>query len=124
MLRFVQSTLLITWELKQCHGSNVSFDSPYLIHKHCEDIKKPGNFETFYYSNLKTIEPEQFLKTYYLTVNYNFNSNQLQIFQKLGNFKYVFYILELSIHFSNNFGHNYIKYFLLKLFFPNYVGVL
>jgi hypothetical protein len=112
MLRFVQSTLLITWELKQCHGSNVSFDSPYLIHKHCEDIKKPGNFETFYYSNLKTIEPEQFLKTYYFTINYNFNSNQLQIFQKLGNFYYVFLFLNYPIHFPNTFGHNSMKYIM------------
>ena len=41
MMRFVQSTLLITWELKQAHGNSV-FESPYVIQDDKDLCKKKG----------------------------------------------------------------------------------
>jgi len=41
MMRFVQSTLLITWELKQAHGNSV-FESPYVIQDEKDHFKKKG----------------------------------------------------------------------------------
>ena len=50
MLRFVQSSLLITWELKQSHGLS-NFDSPNYIVKNDKDnddlFKKKGKPATF-----------------------------------------------------------------------------